>query len=122
MYRYVNLCHEFHLFCLDLNDDFLEPANLDVVFPEGSTNGPGPCINIPIIDDFDFELVQMINVDMTTISPPIIPGSGVMAQVEISDNDGKPLAHPSSYTHSCTLCLSVYSSNGLKNKPHGLWY
>ena len=60
------------------------------MFPVGSGNGQTECTNIPIIDDPDFELTQTFNVDIMTISPSIISSAGPMAQVEISDNDGKP--------------------------------
>ena len=75
-------------------------AGLDLTFPVGSLNGQRECLNIPIIDDDDFELTQTFNVDVMTISPPIIPSAGPMAQVEISDNDGKPLLHPSHVLHT----------------------
>ena len=84
----------------------------------GSVNGQRQCVNISLIDDTDYELLQTFNVDMMTISPPIIPSAGPMAQVEISDNDSKPLLHPSHVFHThyiITLCLSACSSNSFIN-------
>ena len=92
---------------IDEGEDFNEPAaaSLNLLFPVGSTNGQRQCV-----DDPDYELVQIFNVDMMTISPPIIPSAGPMAQVEISDNDGKPLLYPSHILHTIyfvSLCLQL---------------
>ena len=87
------------------------------MFPEGSMNGQTDCVNIPIIDDDDFELTQTFNVDMMTISPPIIPSAGPMAQVEISDNDSKPLLYPSHVLHTHKIVYFVSFCLQLQ-RPH----
>ena len=75
--------------CTEAGEDFVTPSNLNLVFTTGSVNGEEECLTLSILDDFDFEGLHSFQVDIQSISPPVltdIAGSGI---VNIMDDDSE---------------------------------
>lgn len=65
---------------------------MDLVFPEGSGNGDSRCLNIPIVNDNDFEGDHTFQVGVRTVTPNIVDGVALGdAPVIIQDSVGKLL-------------------------------
>ena len=86
-----------HCLCLsDAGEDFTIPLDLDLNFPVGVGNGASDCLNIQILEDFDFEGDHSFFVDIMSISPPTVGLADIAGQavVNIMDDDG-------TYSHTC---------------------
>ena len=78
------------IFVLDAGEDFDITGNLDIVFMEGSVNGDTGCVNIPILEDPDFEGDHTFQVEVGSVSPSIVDPPNLVA-VTIMDDGGKML-------------------------------
>ena len=78
-------------FVLDAGQDFDITGNLDIVFTEGSMNGDTGCINIPILEDLDFEGNHTFQVEIEGVSPSIVDPPTDLVTVTIMDDGGKML-------------------------------
>ena len=79
------------LFVLDAGEDFDITGNLDIVFTEGSMNGDTGCVNIPILEDPDFEGDHTFQVEIGSVSPSIVDPPLNLVAVTIMDDGGKML-------------------------------
>ena len=74
-------------------------VSMDVVFPDGTSNGVMQCIDVTIIDDSEIERNETFIVILTASSPAVNLGSAV-ATITITDTDGESI-------HTATPCTII---------------